>query len=265
MSGSSKTQILAEARAAFDKLREVDQDGSLLFSLFYTPDVRLQGYLDEFEALCSKGSLTKSEATRIGVVLEVIALLAFKSLDGWTDVAAFTSVTAQHDLLVHGASAAWQELMKALHLNEGTGQFLIEAKATAAPVDSTQFLRLCALVAQMKRTVGLGVFLARSDATGFPADGDVAQAAIGDARLTQVLFHSSADRPIVVLNRADIATLGNPGALPTLLERKIRDIVELSGKPTMVDVQKTERLPKHLADLMDPSNSSGTDHNTGTS
>lgn len=250
MSGNSKQQILAEARAAFAKLKQVDHDGSLLFSLFYSPDTRLQGYLDEFEALCAREPLSKPDASRIGVVLEIIALLAFKSLDGWTDVASFTSATAQHDLLVYGASSAWQELTRALHLDESAGQFLVESKATADPVDNTQFLRLCALITQMKRTVGLGVFLARTGATGFPEPGQPAQALLGDARLTQVMFHASADRPIVVLDRRDIAILGKVGSLPTMLERKIRDIVELSGKPTIVDVKKTERLPKYLADLL---------------
>lgn len=101
---------------------------------------------------------------------------------------------------------------------------------------------------QFEQSCGLGIFVSRMGATGFPEDRR--QIALREARATQILFHASTGKYIIVLDHDDILELGKDGALPQIIERKIRDIEEVSGlsDASISNLGWGEYdLPEHLA------------------
>ncbi len=87
-------------------------------------------------------------------------------------------------------------------------------------------------------------------AAGFPKRNSTRQRAIQDCRLRQVLYHAKTGKYIIVLDKEDILSLGQNGTLMTLLIRKIRDLNELTGLPTVTVKQFQEiDLPQHLKEI----------------
>ena len=98
---------------------------------------------------------------------------------------------------------------------------------------------------------GLGIFVTLNGASGFPKRGDSRQRKVTDCRLTQVVFHAKTNKIIVVLDKEDLLELTKNGSLIEVLTRKIRDLSELSGLPTVPteNYQETD-LPPHLQTLL---------------
>ena len=70
---------------------------------------------------------------------------------------------------------------------------------------------------------------------------------LNDAQATQVIFHAKTGKCVIVFTHRDILKLKNPGALPRLLEAKIRNIEEFTGLPIEFDEDLKEiDLPAHL-------------------
>lgn len=215
----------------------------------YKPDKKLQDRLKDFENWL-EGAVTHEKP---GELLEEIALLAFKNLKGWDSIKSFQSYTAQHDLVISGSNSSnWWLLIAYLHLPVNGRSVVVECKNTDNGITDEVFTRLCSLLhTKFGETCHLGVFLSRSGATGFPesdrANRSLRQRKLSDARASQVLFHAKTKKFVIVLDLPDIMLLGEEGALPRILEAKVRDLEDAAGLPLNFEDNWVEvDLPAHL-------------------
>ena len=237
-----------------ESLKLLDADSPAvepLLSYLYIANPFLSNLLEQLDVFLNKKRPTEKERQDAGYLLEKIALVAFTSLEGYSDVSSFQSAGPQHDLLITGDTTKWITLCKVLHIETACRSLLLEVKATKNKVDDSQFARLCSIMRENLTETGLGVFFTLKGATGFPkTDTDTRQKKISDARLRQVIFYAHTQKSIVVLDKEDIFALNKNGSLPSILVRKIRDIRDLSGLeiPPVNDLKKID-LPRHLLTL----------------
>ena len=139
-----------------------------------------------------------------------------------------------------------------LHLPQKSRTFVVEAKNIQDKVTDQQFSRLCSVVQfKFDVTCSLGIFFSRLGATGFPTKNTQRQRSLRDSRATQVLFHAKTRIFVVVLDHDDILQLDQIGALPRVLEAKIKDVEEVSGlsldiNPNWNEIDLPPHLKKHL-------------------
>jgi hypothetical protein len=68
-------------------------------------------------------------------------------------------------------------------------------------------------------------------ATGFPAStSDEREITLRDARLRQAVFFLITEVPVIVFDMSDLKQLSTPGALPDLVERKVKELFMQSGQ-----------------------------------
>lgn len=228
----------------------------------YVPNEALTDKIDEYRQWCAKwihaNDKKDKEAIRrlnqvAGTLMEELACLTFLCVSGLDSIKSYQSYAAQYDLIVSGSTQAWMMLTKLLHLPDTSRSIVIEAKNTQDAVSDAQFSRLCSkIVSQFAELCYLGIFFTREGASGFPKpDDSTRQRSLRDSRATQVIFHAKTGKFVVVLDDADIERLAVKGALPRILEAKIRDVEEVSG----LSLEFTEDwvevdLPKHLVQLV---------------
>jgi hypothetical protein len=252
-------QLLYEAT---EKIREITSDsewseGKIASELFpnlytkwdylddlYTPDDKLISRINDYNQWC----LSKTGEDP-GQLMEEIAFLAFRCLKGYQSIQSFQSYAPQHDLVISGNDGSWSLLMDYLHLPQSGRTIVLEAKNLDddVKVDDKQFARLCGIIDnKFASTCHLGIFVTRNGATGFSFT-----RVLRDARATQILFHSKTDKFVVVLEHDDLQKLIQQGALPKILEAKIRDVENASNAPLEIDETGDNwveiKLPEHLA------------------
>lgn len=229
------------------------QERDVLAAYLYTPSGKIREKLDELDAYSRKKKPSLKETQAAGQLMEQIVLLAFTGLLGWNTVKSYSSPGPQYDLLINGSGPLWQHVCTYLRIDLEKRGILVEAKATSGVVGDPTFARLCAVIRDnVSNIVSLGVFVTMKGASGFPTKDAKRQGALLDSRLRQVLFHAHHGTPIVVFTMDDLQELDEPGALIQLLERKVADISELSGKEiAKCDVACDVDLPTHLKSLYD--------------
>ncbi|MEO0928907.1 MAG: hypothetical protein AAFY63_23995 [Cyanobacteria bacterium J06643_13] len=222
-----------------------------LASYLYIADPRINQYLEKFNRLLQTEKPPKNQLQERGKILEQIVYLVFNSLKGVTSLKSFQSAGVQYDLVVSGDDVNWHPVCKQLYMDVSQRDIVIEAKAKNSKLPDKDFARLCSIMSENYTGAGLGIFFTLKGATGFPDDSSSArQRKIGDCRLRQALFHARTGKFIIVLDRKDIFQLGKNGTLLQILTRKIRDLRELSGLPTVSVEKFVERdLPPHLENL----------------
>lgn len=205
----------------------------------YVPDEALKQRLNEYKQWCSDRT-----GEDPGKLMEEICYLSFRCLSGWESIKSFQSYAPQHDLVISGSTPHWLYLMVYLHLPVEGRTIVAEAKNLEKPVNEAQFSRLCSIIQnKFSRLSHLGVFFTRRGATGFNK-----HRCLRDAKATQVLFYASTNKFVVVLNDSDILELDKAGALPRILERKIRDVAEGAGISHEISEEWREvMLPDHLS------------------
>lgn len=248
---NTQEQWVQQAIEALKNLNSGDPGTRPLATYLYTADRGLTECLEQLKEFLELENPAHSERQTAGYLLEQIALLAFRGLKGFTSIKSFQSAGPQIDLLISGDETHWLYVCKLLYLDINQRGIVVEAKATAGPLKDNQFARLCSIMElNLFKSVGLGVFFTIKGVSGFPQRGNSRQRKISDSRLRQVLFHAKTQKAIVVLDKDDILELNRNGSLILMLERKIRDLSELSGLPTPSYEQCKEiDLPDHLKHL----------------
>ena len=210
--------------------------------LLYSPTpelyMRIKAY---FEWLSSR----KKEIP--GELMEEIAYLLFKSLNGTENIRSYQSYAAQHDLVVDGSSFAWQMLMKYLHLPDNGRTIVVECKNEKSKISDQQFSRLCGILQnKFTDTAQLGVFVSRQTATGFPENG-AKKRSLSDARATQVIFHAKSKKFVIVVDQKDLENIARGFSFPMMLEAKIREVEASYGTEiTFNEKWEETKLPAHL-------------------
>lgn len=243
-------ELLHRAITGLDELPErvrldiLESEGWI--GLLYNPHPELMSRLsDYFEWQVGK---RKEDP---GTLMEEIAILLFKSIKGAGSFRSFQSYAPQHDLIIDGASLAWQTLMVYLHLPRDGRSIVVEAKNQDEKINDQQFSRLCYIVQnKFTDTADLGVFVSRTMASGFPGGelkDDSRERTLRDARATQALFHSKTGKYVVILDHRDLKLLFDGMPLPKMLETKIREVEAASGIDiTFSEDWKQVDLPPHL-------------------
>lgn len=242
---------------ALKYLQHDSPESDELINWLYTPNARLSNYLNELKTFLKIERPTKPQRQQAGYLLEKILVLTFNGLAGYSEIKNYQSASHQYDLLISGDNAEWDIVCDRLYLkntkqNEIYRGFLVEAKAIGDSVSSSQFARLCSVMSlELCNTVGLGIFFTLEGAAGFPKRGESRAVCVRHARLCQVLFHAKSGKKIVVLDKDDILELDQNGALIKILIRKVKELEELTGLPTVsvsepVDID----LPDYLKDLI---------------
>ena len=251
----SDIKLLQEIERLVNLLDEQNPSLADHASFLYVSDSRITEYIERLEELIDTKGKSQNRNKQIGETLEQISHLAFQSIKGVTSLKSYRSAGPQYDLVVNGNSSAhWSIISKVLLLNQSRPDILVECKATKSKVTDQQFSRLCNLMDVNISTADLGVFFSINGATGFPsAKRKSRQTTIGAAKLRQVLYHANTKKKVIVLDLNDIRKLGTNGSFIRILNRKIRDITELSGMP-IFDPEKVKEvdLPPHLSMLMQP-------------
>ena len=215
----------------------------------YQPDRTLSDRIGQYINWCN-GERDEDP----GQLMEELAYLAFRCIQGVEVIKSFQSYAAQHDLMISGSSPTWIMLMKFLQLDNEHRTIVVEAKNESSPISDAQFSRLCSIVQNKFSHCRLGIFFSRRSASGFPdriSEQQARQRSLRDARATQVLFRASSGKFVIVLDHHDILCLSQPGSLPRLLEAKIRDVDEASGIPLDFEEDWNEvDLPPHLAQYL---------------
>ncbi len=246
----SQKQLVEDIINAMKLLKQEDPELNKLASYLYTVDKNLHNYLDKLNKFIELKKPSLKETQEVGKLLEQIAFLVFKGLEGVQSIKSFQSAGPQYDLLISGDDVGWLQVCNLLYLDTNQRDIVVEAKATKSPVPDKQFARLCNIMELNLRGAGLGIFFTINGATGFPKAGNSRQRAVSDCRLRQILFHAKTRKIIVVLDKDDIFELAKNGTLIQLLTRKIRDLFELSGLPTTpVEEFKEIDLPPHLKEI----------------
>lgn len=258
---STKTELMD---VLYSTLKELDKVSSgsdpdylksenKLLSYFYTPNSNLSNVISELESTIETYKDKKKDShynNTIGRLMEQIAFLSFKSIEGVSAVSSFQSSGPQYDLIVTGDTPQWLSLCSLMRINHENRDIIIEAKATQAKVNDQQFARLCSLMQMnLKNTAGLGVFFSLNGASGFPTNKRIK--GLQAARLRQVMFMLSEKKPIVVFDKNDIISLDKPGSLIKIIIQKIREIDQLSGLNIPPDIEKPVYcdLPAHLTNI----------------
>ena len=236
---------------AMDSLESGNPALNKLDSYLYKSDDKLPDFLDKLKIYTELQNPTRPQTQEAGKLLEQIVFLLFKGLKGGQSIKSFQSAGPQYDLLVSGDDIAWKGVCKTLYLEWDKRNIVVEAKATREPLPHKQFARLCSIMEHHLTNAGLGIFVTLNGASGFPKRGDSRQRKVTDCRLTQVVFHAKTNKIIVVLDKEDLLELTKNGSLIEVLTRKIRDLSELSGLPTVPteNYQETD-LPPHLQTLL---------------
>jgi hypothetical protein len=221
-----------------------------LFPLMYTPDSRIAEALVRLNNLSSSKKLSDRQAA--GYVMEEVAFLAFRSLQGWSSLKGYQSAGPQHDLLIEGVDADWAMICRQFYMPEAKQAIVIEAKATGTRLSDAQFARMCAIMDYNLVHAGLGIFVTLEGATGFPTGTRSALRSVSDCRLRQVIYYAGTKKPIIVFDKSDLRQLTTNGSLPLLIHRKVKEIFELTGVSTLpvTDFQEEVMLPPHLAKLV---------------
>jgi hypothetical protein len=237
---------------AMERLKSGEPALNALASFLYKADNKLCECLDKLRKYTDLEKPTHKQTQEAGQLLEQIVLLLFKGLKGVQSIKSFQSAGPQYDLLISGDDIGWKVVCKTLYLEWENRDIVIEAKATKSPLKENQFARLCSIMDDNLRGAGLGIFVTLNGASGFPQKGDQRQRKLSDCRLRQVIFHARTNKIIVVLDKEDLFHLTTNGTLIEILTRKIRDLSELSGLPTIPIEQFQEiDLPAHLKILYD--------------
>jgi len=190
-----------------------------------------------------------------GQLMEELAYLAFRRLQGHNRIRSYQSFSSQHDLIISGTDPKWGLLMRKLRLPPDKGTIVVEAKNLKGRLTDDQFSRLCSTIEnKFDGQCHLGVVFSRMGATGFPKRSSDAETkpkrtrSLRDALATQVIFHAKTGKYVVVLDDYDIQLLTQPGALPRILEAKIGDVEEACGLPLDFNEDWVEiDLPPHLS------------------
>lgn len=249
---SSQEELVDLIIKASERLDSESPALDRLASYLYIADPKINDYIAKFNQLLEIKSPKKSQLQERGKILEQIVYLVFRSLKGVTSLKSFQSASSQYDLVVSGDDINWHPVCKQLYLDTAYRDIVIEAKAKNSKLPDKDFARLCSIMNENYTGAGLGIFFTLEGATGFPdRNSSSRQRKISDCRLRQALFHAKTGKFIVVLDREDILELGKNGTLLQILTRKIRDLRELSGIPTVPIEQFVEiDLPSHLKELM---------------
>jgi hypothetical protein len=228
-----------------------DPTSDKIGSYLYVTNPKLSDYLKKFEDHLNIDNPSGSQLRERGYLLEQIIYLVFRGLKGASSFKSFQSAGPQYDLLITGDNEQWIIVCKFLYLDIQTRDIVIEAKAKKDPLPDKDFARLCCIMDLNLTNSGLGIFFTIKGATGFPTKNDsTRQRCLKDCKLRQVLYHAKTGKYIIVLDKDDILSLGKNGTLIKLLQRKIRDVRELSGIPTTtVELNEEIDLPKHLLNL----------------
>lgn len=243
LSGSNwdEGRLCSEFSAIFDNWNSADY--------LYSPDDCLISRIADYKQWCET-----REGEDAGQLMEEIALLTFRCLKGWESIKSYQSYAQQHDLVISGSKSSWFVLMRYLHLPREGRTIVVEAKNLADRVSDSQFSRLCGIIQnKFAETCHLGIFFTRSGASGFPNPSELEEAEsrqrrLRDARATQILFHAKTGKFVVVLDHEDLQRLTQKGALPRILEAKIRDVEEAGGLSLQFNENWTEiDLPPHLS------------------
>ncbi len=248
----TRKQLVRNAEDAISALRKggTPQDRAQIYPLYYVPDPRIAGLIDEIRKYRKKSKPTDPERQQAGYTLEKIAILAFASVTGSDSRKSFPSAGGQYDLILRGSNADWLGVLELLGLKKGQS-VVLEAKATKAKVSHATFSRLCSIMAfNLPNSSAMGVFFTLNGASGFPVPGKPPKRAIGQARLQQALFHARRRKPIIVFRWEDIEQLTKKGSLLQLIDDKIVDLEELSGLSLKRVNGKETALPSYLAGLV---------------
>jgi hypothetical protein len=219
-------------------------------SLIFEPDEGLIHRISDYNEWRKNGS-----GEDPGQLMEELAYLAFRRLQGHNRIRSYQSFSSQHDLVISGTDPKWALLMRKLHLPSDKGTIVVEAKNLKAQVTDDQFSRLCSTIEnKFDGQCHLGVVFSRMGATGFPKRSSSTDArskrtrSLRDAHATQVIFHAKTGKYVVVLDDHDIQLLTQPGALSRILEAKIGDVEEACGLPLSFNDDWVETdLPPHLS------------------
>lgn len=258
----SKLEIAMEAMRTLSEFSSSDDPAmDKLAVLFYTPDDRLGSFFVELECLQSRAENSKDRREsqelrqRSGYLMESIAILAFRSLQGWSELKSYQSAGPQHDLVIDGASLEWQALCRYLKMNSSTRQgIVVETKAIGSRLADHEFARLCAVIDYNLMHAGLGIFFTLKGASGFPKDFRRASRSLRDSRMRQVIYYAKSSIPIVVFDHSDLRQLTSSGSLPILIRRKVKEVADLTGLPTSpVQAWREVLLPDYLKVLMERS------------
>jgi hypothetical protein len=237
-----------------------DLNGVDLADYVYEPDDTLISRIADYQTWCQTES-----GEDAGQLMEEIAYLAFRCLKGRGELNSYQSYDAQHDLVVDGNQELWNQLMDYLHLPRTGRTILVEAKnkknkksnklragnqEVETKVSAKEFSRLCAVIQnKFTTTCHLGIFFTRFGASGFPHEDR--SITLSFAWATQVIFHAITEKFVVVLTHKDILSLVNKGALPRILEEKIREVEAAKARgmtfENNYEGQKRPILPPHLA------------------
>ena len=247
----SQDELVESIINAMDLLESGNSALNKLAAYLYKADNQLPEFLDKLQTYTELETPTRPQTQEAGKLLEQIVLLLFKGLKGVQSTKSFQSAGPQYDLLVSGDDISWKGVCKTLYLEWEQRDIVVEAKATREPLPHKQFARLCSIMEHHLRGAGLGIFVTLNGASGFPKRGDSRKRKASDCRLTQVVFHAKTNKIIVVLDKEDLLELTKNGSLIEVLTRKIRDLSELSGLPTVPteNYQETD-LPPHLQTLL---------------
>lgn len=240
-------ELVASVIESLRALDATDPAADDLAAYTYTPSSALAPLQARVEKLSAIARPKPAQLQELGRTLEQLACVAFCSLTGWDTVQSYQAAGPQIDLLISGASAHWEAVSKVCLLRGSKPGILIEAKATNAPASDAVFSRLCSIAHHnFNDTVGLAVLFSLNGATGFPTSPKQIPSKLGQARLRQVLLRAKHGIPVVVLDHADLKSLGRSGSLPRLLRRKVLDI----DSWTATDLEPLDapvvELPAHL-------------------
>ena len=211
----------------------------------YDPGDELKARVDDYIKWCE----TRSDEDP-GELMEEITYLAFSTLKGNNSLKSYRSFSHQLDLVISGSDSDWMSLMEYLHLKKRRRTIVVEAKNWEDKVDDKTFSRLCGILQNIFTNMAdLGVFITRNGATGFPKEDSVSSIRpLSEAQATQIIFHARTKKYVIVLTHDDIKKFGQPGALPRILEAKIRAVEEWTGKPPRYNDRWEEvDLPPHLS------------------
>ncbi len=223
----------------------------------YKPDAALVTRISDYIEWCQnqEDSDQRVNTTEAGQLMEEIAVLAFKCLQGWDSIRSYRSYSQQHDFVISGNDTRWFMLMNFLHLPDEGRMIVVEAKNLQEVISDEVFTRLCHKIQNtFQNLCHLGVFLTRNGASGFPKRDGVRKESLQNARATQVIFHAiTHNKYVVVLDHEDIIRLTSPGALPLILEAKISEVEAATGLPyDFTDNWLCVDLPPHLEQYFSP-------------
>lgn len=250
MQPPTQDELVKTILSCLDLLDRADPSANTLLGYLYKPHSALGGLirqLDEYAKIKKPSKVARENAGRL---MEQIAGVCFAQLTGVSALKSFQSAAAQYDLLVSGDSIGWSTVTKMLYMTDGRRDILVEAKARGKKVTDKEFSRLIGIMETHLSIVGLGIFFTIHGATGFPKPG-APQRVLRDCQLRQALYFAKTERPILVFDLGDIASLNAAGALPSLIARKVRALSQLCVHPfDPLPALVEETLPPHILSVL---------------